>query len=88
MIAEKTKRVVWVSKLDCIDKENCLSLASFVQDQNTLNVMFEILVDVGQGQWLWEHWGWTIGEQGGWLRGGYPPAQKKIYDPPLTLKMR
>ena len=32
-------------------------------------------------------WPSSIGEQGGWLRGGYP-LLKKIYDPPpLKLKM-
>ena len=28
-----------------------------------------------------------IGEQGGWLRGGYPLLKKKFMTPPLTLKM-
>ena len=29
----------------------------------------------------------TIGEQGGWLRGGYPLLKKKFMTPPLKLKM-
>ena len=28
-----------------------------------------------------------IGEQGGWLRGGYPLLKKKFMTPPPTLKM-